>query len=413
MTFARFTGITIALSVTALLAGCNTPTTASASAAPDENSIYEVVEAGDPEVTFVTPTPEPIDATTQTPTDEPTPTTTEAPKPEALVNVGSNLRAGPGTGFKVITGLVFGTIVQLEGRNEDSDWVYITASEERAGWIFAPLVGFSAAQIAEAPVRSVDETATVLEPTSVAEAATPTAVPTEDATKETQPTMDELPADVATEAPTPSEAPRSILASGNLLVNGGFEEPYYRIATAEGGGAVANGWTAWWFNDVGDTYQVPEYEIAPLFRDPFRVRSGGAAQQMFRPSTRWLAGVYQQVAVTDNARLRLTIYGHAWSTFCIPVDGDEPICDARDSNREGRGAPLFMRVGIDPTGGTNAFSETIVWSPEQVIWDTYAPFTVEATTTGGMVTIFTYGAPEFGAPINNAYWDDAELIILQ
>lgn len=362
-------------------------------------------------VIFVTPTPEPTDEDEPTPTAAVSatpaaltdPTDTPTPTPEApisIVNVGSNLRDGPGTFYDIITGLVFETEVQLEGRNTDSDWVYITASDDREGWIFRILVDFSDEEVAAAPILDAEiEPIVPPEETAVAE------VLTEEPTPPTE-EVAELP--VETEEPTEGS-----VASGNLLVNGSFEEPYYRIATAEGGGAIATGWTAWWFNDAGDTYQVPEYEIAPLFRDPFRVRTGNAAQQLFRPSTRWLAGVYQQVNIEPGTRLRLTIWGHAWSTFCIPREDDEPICDSRDSNREGRGAPLFMRVGIDPTGGTDAFSENIVWSVDQVIWDNYAPFTVEAVASSGTVTVFTYGAPEFAAPINNAYWDDAELVIIE
>lgn len=406
--------ISLAIASMLLLAGCSTPAPVEASTEVPETEAEDIEL--EPVVEFITPTLEPTEepspTASATPTAVPTPTATEQPAPESIVNVGSNLRDGPGTFYDIITGLVFGTVVQLEGRNEEADWVFISASQDREGWIFASLVDFTPEEIDAAPVREVDSQAVATQPPIVAEA--PSAAPIEEPTQALPPVEEpptQEPTEEASAPPPPVES--STAVSGNLLINGSFEEPYYRIATAEGGGAIATGWTAWWFNDAGDTYQVPEYEIAPLFRDANRVRTGNAAQQLFRPSTRWLAGVYQQVGVPEGSRLRLTIYGHAWSTFCIPVDGDEPICDARDSNREGRGAPLFMRVGIDSTGGTDAFSPNVVWSPDQVIWDNYAPFTVEATAAGGTVTVFTYGAPEFGAPINNAYWDDAELVIIQ
>ena len=113
----------------------------------------------------------------------------------------------------------------------------------------------------------------------------------------------------------------------NLLTNPGFEPfvtpegqydyPLYR--TDEGGGHIAEGWSPWWYNDEGAAYAAPEYDIAPISRDPFRVRSGEAAQQIFRPWVLWAAGVYQQVQVPANADLRFTIYGHAWASFCRPL----------------------------------------------------------------------------------------------
>ncbi|NDJ52858.1 MAG: hypothetical protein GYB68_07230, partial [Chloroflexi bacterium] len=196
----------------------------------------------------------------------------------------------------------------------------------------------------------------------------------------------------------------------NLLVNPSFEEPYYRFSNPDGGGAVATGWEPWWFNDEGPVYAVPEYEIAPTEKDPFRVRSGEAAQMWFRPFILHEAGVYQQVEVGAGNPLRFTVYGHAWSTFCEKEDGQPFDCDYRDSSKGGIN-PMFMKIGIDPLGGTDAFSESIVWSPVRGAYDVYELFAVEAVAQADTVTVYIYSQPQWPATINNTYWDDAALII--
>jgi hypothetical protein len=205
----------------------------------------------------------------------------------------------------------------------------------------------------------------------------------------------------------------------NLLVNPGFEPfvtpegqydyPLYR--TDEGGGHIAEGWSPWWYNDEGAAYAAPEYDIAPISRDPFRVHSGNAAQQIFRPSVLWAAGVYQRVRVPANASLRFTIYGHAWATFCKPLDGGGSDCGDSHDSTYGLGVnPPTMKVGIDPTGGTFWASPNIVWSQDYRIYDHYEQLLVDARAQGEYVTVFTYTTFMWPAAVNNVYWDDAALV---
>jgi hypothetical protein len=206
----------------------------------------------------------------------------------------------------------------------------------------------------------------------------------------------------------------------NLLTNPGFEPfvtpegqydyPLYR--TDEGGGHIAEGWSPWWYNDEGAAYAAPEYDIAPISRDPFRVHSGNAAQQIFRPSVLWVAGVYQRVRVPANADLRFTIYGHAWATFCKPLDGGGSDCGDSHDSYYGLGVnPPTMKIGIDPTGGTFWASPNIVWSQDYRIYDHYEQLLVDAHAQGEYVTVFTYTTFMWPAAVNNVYWDDAALII--
>lgn len=205
--------------------------------------------------------------------------------------------------------------------------------------------------------------------------------------------------------------------TGNLLTNPGFEpfitpEGQYDFPlyiTPEGGGHIAEGWLPWWYNDEGPDYSAPEYDIAPISRDPVRVNSGNAAQQIFRPSVLWEAGVYQQVHVPPNALLRFTIYGHAWAGFCKSTESGIDCGDNHDSFYGDGANPTTMRIGIDPTGGTDWTSESIIWSQDYAFYDHYQQLLVEAQAEGEFVTVYTYTTFLYPAVINNVYWDDAAL----
>jgi len=193
----------------------------------------------------------------------------------------------------------------------------------------------------------------------------------------------------------------------NLLVNGGFEWPYNDDFTAKGGGQVAHGWNAWWYDDPGNTYDTPEFKPASIEVDPHRVRDGVVAQQYFKDSALHMAGLYQRVPVPVGSHVRFTVYGHAWATFC--VQGNNKLdCDARDSSHGGVD-PITMKVGIDPTGGTDAFSQAIVWSAGRAVYDNYEQFVIEADAQGDAITVFVYSTPEWAAPVVNVFWDNAVL----
>lgn len=52
----------------------------------------------------------------------------------ALVNVGLNFRAGPGTGYPVIMVLASGTLAPISGRNSDHSWWRLNVSDQ-LGWV--------------------------------------------------------------------------------------------------------------------------------------------------------------------------------------------------------------------------------------------------------------------------------------
>ncbi len=199
----------------------------------------------------------------------------------------------------------------------------------------------------------------------------------------------------------------------NLLVNPGFEGQYssYVPETPQEAAdcplgvcttaQMPHGWKPWWIKERS-TDVNPEYKPAEFSE---RVRSGSRASQYFSFWSTHKAGLRQTVTVPENATVTFTVWGFAWMT-----ESDDP-----GAGSDGRATPN-MRVGIDPTGGSNPYSPSIVWSGFQQARDVYALFSVEAQAQGTRVTVFTFSAPDvnpdspdYGFKHTDVYWDDASL----
>ena len=194
--------------------------------------------------------------------------------------------------------------------------------------------------------------------------------------------------------------PAAPMAQANLLRNPDFEGTFVQFEwyqTAQ----MAPDWTPWWKGQAeGDEAwknRMPEYKPASPHKD--RIQSRGNAQQLFTYHGTHEAGIYQRVSnVPAGSKVRFTIWGQAWAG-----DGDDP-----DESKGG--GPMRMKVGIDPTGGTNAWSSNIVWSGEANPLDTWQQLAVEATASGTAVTVFTFSAPPWPTKHNDVYWDNATLV---
>ena len=217
----------------------------------------------------------------------------------------------------------------------------------------------------------------------------------------------------------------TVLAQGsNLLENPGFENGVYTFNPADyswlalygsqrescmrdgtyvqcNTAQIPVGWIPWWINptaeDPGWRNRMPEYKTAEA---PYlnRVHSGNRAAQYFTFHSTHTAGLLQVVEVPAFANLRFSIWGQAWSSASDATFSDFPT-------------PVNMRVGIDPTGGTNPYSGEIVWSDYYQPYDTYQQLSVEAQAQGDTVTVFLISAPDEARKHNDIYWDDAELVV--
>ncbi|MBI3361348.1 MAG: LysM peptidoglycan-binding domain-containing protein [Chloroflexi bacterium] len=220
-----------------------------------------------------------------------------------------------------------------------------------------------------------------------------------------------------------ASSPSASRDSGNLLVNPGFEAPYVKqCCHTEQGLAglpidevqVANGWRGWWYPPgidsahpeyCGDNappkcqaWHRPEWREAAPFTE--RIHEGKNAQKYFTFFSVHEAGMVQQVTgVPSGARLRFSIYMHAWST-----NDNSGASSGQDD--------MGLKVGIDPIGDANPWSQNIVWSPVHDAYDTYQLYNVEAVAQGNTVTVFTHSQPMWGLQHNDVYIDDASLIVV-
>jgi LysM repeat protein len=224
---------------------------------------------------------------------------------------------------------------------------------------------------------------------------------------------------------SPSIAPA---ADGpNLLRNPGFESPYAKQCCQTDLSIylpnmpidevqVAEGWLAWWVNAgtypnrPGSCDGQPQPCIAfhrPEWREANcgapcanRIRSGGNAQKYFTFFSVHDAGLYQSVSgVSPGARLRFSVYMHAWSAHSNYV---------LSSGQQSMG----MQVGLDPAGGMDPFSHNVVWSAVRDVYDVWGLYTVEAVARNSTVTVFTRSAPVYPLQHNDVYLDDASLVVV-
>ncbi len=207
----------------------------------------------------------------------------------------------------------------------------------------------------------------------------------------------------------------SVLAGGsaNLVENPSFEGQYSAYIPPNGHpdcpagicvtAQMAPDWIPWWRshdpNDPDYIIRMPEYKPAdPDFQDPPRVRSGEAAQQFFTFFSTHEAGFFQKIPVIPGLDYNFQIWGHAWSA----QDDDDAYSGPEDGE-------LYQKVGIDPTGGDDWQSSTIVWSAERLQYDTFGLFQISATAQSPTMTVFVYSRPNFPVKHNDVYWDDAGL----
>ncbi|MBK8025952.1 MAG: LysM peptidoglycan-binding domain-containing protein [Chloroflexi bacterium] len=191
------------------------------------------------------------------------------------------------------------------------------------------------------------------------------------------------------------------MAQDNLLVNPGFEPPFDPV-TGVVPGQIAQGWTPWSITDNGALQ--PEYypasDTVSGMGTP-RIQEGEDAQQYFSFFASHVAGVYQRVSgLTAGDQVEFSIFAWLWSS-----SGD-------DTNVSAAEADMTIEVGIDPTGGEDATSESIVWSEAQSTTDQFIQLSVQATAEGDAVTVFVRSVVNQVLMNNVVYLDEASLTVV-
>ena len=164
-------------------------------------------------------------------------------------------------------------------------------------------------------------------------------------------------------------------------------------------------WTFWYRHDP-DNLDQPEAHNVWSSGDPARIHSGEGAYLYFSFFRKHDAGLMRKVAVAPGTRVKLTAYAHAWSNSKDGPHKDDP----RWSEGPGYGAGFLLTdqappedspgteddwrnftfyLGIDPAGGEDPTSPSVLWGMGAHIYNVHAPVpSVEAVAEGGAVTVF-------------------------
>jgi LysM repeat protein len=204
--------------------------------------------------------------------------------------------------------------------------------------------------------------------------------------------------------------------SGELLTNPGFEDPF--------GAGVAHGWQAWYLTPDGVNYPTSCGNNAPETCKPYGIphynptqpqdarvppRSiAGNAQKWGASYYTYIAGVYQQVGgLTPGAQLQFSAFTQAFN--CSNDQGC--FSDAGRYGYSYEAGQNSVRVGIDPTGGTNPFSSNIVWSSYANPLDAFVQQSVAAVAQSDTATVFVWSAPQYAQKHIETFADNASLVV--
>lgn len=186
---------------------------------------------------------------------------------------------------------------------------------------------------------------------------------------------------------------------------------------------VPNGWTFWFRHS--DEWSQPEGHHCWRDHDPIRVHSGNGAYMYFAFHRKMDAGLMKQVQVTHGDDLRLSAFAHSWSNhqdpsqpgkFPRPDDprwsegasvGYEHFFGIEGEVADDSAKNFTFSIGIDPTGGTDPFSDTVVWGEGAHIYNAYhAVPSVRVEAQADTVTVFLESRTLWPFKHNDAYWDD-------
>ncbi len=185
----------------------------------------------------------------------------------------------------------------------------------------------------------------------------------------------------------------------NLLANGDFEDVFV-VLDGEAPRNVAQFWMPWHVAATGSSPSFanhnPNYDVETA---RIRLDDAGKAQKYFTLFSTHQGGIYQRVdSLTSGTTFRFSIYAYVWSSSFEDTEVSEDPGD------------VVVRVGIDPTGGTDGASADIIWSTAATFfYDAYRQYAVIATAESSSITVFvesTVGEPRAN---NYIYLDDAVL----
>lgn len=191
------------------------------------------------------------------------------------------------------------------------------------------------------------------------------------------------------------------------------------------------GWLVW-FRYQEDRWAAPEGR-ATSGTNPKRMHSGEKGYLLFTVGQAHDSGLLQELPVKPGETIRFSAWAHGWSNQQDPSRPDLYPNPDDSCWSEGAGHDPFFALegelsgqsgedslknftfwlGIDPTGGRNPFSGSVVWGRGAHIYNSYAQVpSIEVTALAETATVFTRACVIYPFKHNDAYWDDAELIVV-
>ena len=201
----------------------------------------------------------------------------------------------------------------------------------------------------------------------------------------------------------------------NLLKNPSFDEGVHRQAYDEI--MVPDDWIAFWSEGLApppwdpqnlDGYKRPEMsvitEVEP-FLEPARLSHPPKAVKFFTFMGIHEAGIHQRVINLEPGKtVRATFDVHGWSSV-----GDDPkVSDYVD------GGPfnLMFTVGIDPTGGQDPWSFSVIWGEAKGVYNKFEEVVsadVVIPEGSEAVTVFFRSQVRWRLKHNDVYVDNGRL----
>ncbi|MFZ4826697.1 MAG: LysM peptidoglycan-binding domain-containing protein [Phototrophicaceae bacterium] len=193
-------------------------------------------------------------------------------------------------------------------------------------------------------------------------------------------------------------------AQTNLLNNGGLEQGSFGnyVGTTRSDLTIPVGWSLWLpigstagYYDRGDrVFGFPHQGVGPA---PVE---GATAANFSGGYVQYRMALYQAVNVAAGTALRAEVTTQVKS--CTPANEGSGCGSSLESGAS-------TRIGIDPDGGNDPAAAEVVWSAFLEPHDQWLTQSVEATATGGTVTVFIYHTQRVPNTFNNVWIDNVKL----
>ena len=142
----------------------------------------------------------------------------------------------------------------------------------------------------------------------------------------------------------------------------------------------------------------PEYGIKEARFEPDHVYRGSKSQKVHHNFATYDGGIVQgPIDVPDGAEV-------TYLQYCKLQSGKPNSQDHGD---------MQAWIGIDPTGGTDMYASSVVWSNpiDSRGYGTFVPLAVTVKVEGSKVTLFCRALSKWAVDWNDAFWSYGELEI--